>query len=141
MLLPHTNCCALISDTAGRYEASDEIAQPERHWEVVSDQIITAIGPEIAHNRALWMVVNALNSLGVLYCQQGSYVQAVLSLHIAEQLYIMQRESIDCNEPRCEPLEKILCSTANAKSLSHTHTLFFLAQVYGHLSNSAQAAR
>ena len=126
---------------AARHEVIDDIVDPAPNWEALSAQVIATMQPEIARNPALWIVVKSLNNLGVLHCQRGSYVQAVLSLHIAEHLYILQSEFTDCIELQPEPLDKLLYSTPSAKSEIHTYTLFFLAQVYGYLNNSAQAAK
>ncbi|BFZ11716.1 hypothetical protein BsWGS_14755 [Bradybaena similaris] len=98
---------------------------------------------------AVTLHISVLNHLGILWSQRGSLDKSMDFLSRAEHLYHNYKDNVgDAPEALTELLEQVEGSDSErahhrcvAFESIHTHTLYYLAQVYGKLDQSELSAK
>ena len=92
--------------------------------------------------KSLFLLISALNHLGTIWCQRGDHEKALSLLLEAKKVY----SDSECPPYPANDREWLLGELKMEEDrriefeMLHTHTLFYLAQVYNHLQETKLAA-
>ncbi|XP_038600090.1 KIF-binding protein [Tachyglossus aculeatus] len=103
--------------------------------------------PHRLHPLGAAIAVHAQNNLGILWCDRGEMERGQTYLESAEALYKQYTKEI--GSPPLDPTEHFLPEEEQLSEQerskrfekAHTHTLYYLAQVYQHLNMTEKAAQ
>ena len=138
---------AILDFQLGRnYNETEEMATGETHLQLCID----ALAEYRLHERACGILLKAFNELGILWAGRLQSTKAMSFLKKAEQLYADYETNTGSAPYTMNEMFSSGTHTDDGTAVhdrieqfesTYTHTLYYMAQVYGQLDENAKAAR